>query len=127
METGVEETTFIKVDQCSNSVSDEMHKVSDWTKSYTDNIDDIRMAHEIQSLVHQIMNPVEFVKTISLVGVIYVEDDKEGKNGLTVREMIKQVLDTYMAVTIQYGYIEYDINRPFAEQAKENIGRNQKG
>lgn len=120
--TGEEEMSFIKVEQCPNSVSTEMHKVSDWTKDYMDNLEDIKAAHEVQMAVREIMDPEEFVKTLALIGILYENETVTTPAlGLTIKESVTQVLDTYALATVHLGYGEYDINRPFAEQAKENI------
>jgi len=121
IETGEEEMSYIKVDQCHNSVSDEMHKVSDWLKAYTDNIEDIKAAHRIQLFVREVMNPEEFIKTLALIGIIYDREPTTTALGLNIKDSVKQVIDTYSIATVKYGYANYDTSRPFAEQVDENI------
>lgn len=112
--TGEQNTTFIKVEQCPHSVSDEKQVVRDWIKPYLDHQEEIVMAREIQSLVVKYMEPRKYWALLCLLN----EVAKTQKSG---EELIKMCMAQYISVPVGLGYTNYDINKPFIEQAKENM------
>lgn len=114
-ETGESTMRYIKVQQCSNSTSDEQHVVKDWVKPYIDNQSEIDMAHKIQHLATDYFNPRKFWFLLTSLNRFEKEDDRFEK------ELVIKAFNKYMSSTIAIGYVNYDINRPFIEQAEENI------
>lgn len=125
-DNGDSKRRFIKVQQCENSTSNEVHTVKEWVKPYLDHIDEINIAHQIQTLVTDYFNPKEFYKTVKLLELIADEMtdcslkkvSEETKNEFIERS--KEILTHYVITSIRLGY-EYDINKPFIEQAERNM------
>lgn len=116
METGEHNMQYIKTSQCSNSVSDEQQLVKDWVKPYTDNIDEINIAHDIQRLVSQHFDSRKFWYILSML--LKVSQETNHKEHA---EMINIAITKYLSTSVGIGYTEYDINKPFIEQAQKNI------
>lgn len=117
--TGEDQTQYVKVQQCENSVSDEMQLVRDWVKPYTDHQDEINVAHLIQHQVTNYFNPREFwIMTQILRKLPHVLPTEEDS---PTRDAGVELLKSYMITTVGLGYCEYDINKPFIPQAEENM------
>lgn len=117
-----QETTYVKVDQCSNSVSDEQQLVREWIKPYLDNQAEIDIAHEIQSLAAKYFDPRKFWLLLSfLAKMSETLENKSEKASELGKEVIAMAAAKYLSSSIALGYTSYDINRPFIEQAKENM------
>jgi Fe-S-cluster containining protein len=110
-----EELSFVKVDQCPNSVSDEQQLVRDWVKPYLDHAEEISYAHTMQTMVVDYFDPAKFWRFIQNIVMLLKERDNE------LYEKFLDLPKTYFGTIIGYAYTNYDINRPFVEQAKENI------
>lgn len=125
IKTGEKKLQYIKVDQCPNSKSDEMHVVKDWVKPYTDHMDEINKAHELQHLVTDYVNTRTF---FYLMDILISHDLVNEENGEELHQeeivsVIGGLARSYINATINLGYVEYDINKPFIEQADENINK----
>lgn len=108
--------TFIKVDQCPNSVSDEQQVVREWVKSYLDHEEEIAYAHQMQTMVTNYLDTKEFWAMIQKLLVF--------ANGAESEEIMEKFLSlpkSYIGTVIALGYADFDINQPFIEQAKVNI------
>lgn len=127
---------YIKVEQCPNSVSDEMHLVKDWVKSYTDNVDKISLAFELQGVVPQYFDPKTFytffqalVHSISLADEFFRDRYPEGGVPAVMDEMIElrdqaaRVYDFYLIEN--YKLYDYDTSQPFVPQAQEKLTKMQ--
>lgn len=114
--TGCSETRYIKVEQCQNSVSDEQQLVKDWIKPYLDNKAEIDTSRRVQHLPADYFDTREFWMTLSTIHEIskFTKHDTLSFNA-------SEALNLYMTQTIGIGYANYDINKPFIEQAEENI------
>lgn len=117
--TGESSTQYVKVQQCENSVSDEMHTVREWVQPYLDHQDEINVAHKIQHLVVDYFNPRDFWMVCATLRKIVDIPGAEDDNKFT--EMAKELMERYIIASVSLGYARYDINRPFIEQAEENI------
>ena len=119
-ETGESGAEYVKVSQCPNSVSDEQHTVRDWLKSYLDHQEEINIAHEIQHLSTKHFNPRHFWL---LLGVLRKIGENASKDkGVDDRSsLFDTALHHFLATTVAIGYTHYDTNKPFIEQAEENI------
>ena len=104
--------TFIKVGQCDNSKSDNDVLVKDWVQSYLDHEEEIHIAHEIQTYVADFFLPRDFFNLCQ-----FVIDNFET---CEAKEELRKTMGIVMANTIGHGYLDYDINKPFLEQAKRN-------
>lgn len=113
-----EELKFVKVEQCDNSKVDNDVLVKDWVQTYLDNSDEIRISHEIQTYMTRFFIPSELFKLCSLIIKVKKESKAEDANGIAA--MLLLAMETVVNNTVRYGYIEYDINKPFLEQAQEN-------
>lgn len=131
LDTEEEEFKFIICGQCKNSVSDKMHVVKDWVKKYSDNKTEINIAHEIQTKVIKYFDPKEFYKAAQIVHLYeqYLKrnseritelDDDDNKTFETA-ELGTKAFNVYVTNSIMLGYVEYDINQPFAPQAEKNL------
>lgn len=105
--------TFIKVDQCANSKDGGPVKVRDWCKAYLDNVDEVKIAHRLQTLVVNFYQPSDFNL---LCKSIYDATDKD-----EVKKAMMDIVETANITTVGYGYIEYDTDKPFLKQAQENL------
>jgi Fe-S-cluster containining protein len=119
VETGESTTQYVKVQQCQNSISDEMQLVRDWVKPYTDHQDEINVAHEIQHMVTRYFNPRKFWMTAQILrklpDVLQVREDS------LIQDAGIELLRAFITNTVGYGYMEYDISKPFIPQAEENM------
>ena len=118
-----EEFTFIKVDQCENSKCDNDVLVKDWVQPYIDNVEDIRLAHKIQTYITNFFLPSDFFQLSMFI--LHAADANTGV-GTEIKldkakEKLRDAIQAVFANTIGYGYTNYDINKPFAEQAKKNL------
>ena len=115
------DTRFIKVEQCSNSISNEMHTVKDWIQPYFNHKEEIDIAHEIQLLSLNYFN----ARTLWLLFQINlaISDTIKNNNEFNkdTSDTIKKVVEEYTNISISLSYVSYDINKPFIEQAKNNI------
>ena len=117
------EFAFIKVDQCENSKCDNNVLVKDWVQPYLDNAEDIHLAHKIQTYITNFFLPSDFFQLSMFVlhaadSIIDVDDEIKLDE---IKEMLRHAMKTIFINTIGYGYTDYDINKPFAEQAKKNL------
>lgn len=117
--TGESSTTYIKVQQCPNSVSDEQQSVRDWVKAYTDHQDEINAAHKIQQYVTDYFDPREFDTALKLMAKLALKADITPAKEFAAS--VQHVMNQFMVATIKAGYANYDINRPFIEQVEENL------
>ena len=121
-----DETSYIKVEQCANSKSNEEHVVKDWVKPYTDNIDDINLAHKIQTLP-TVFDCRSFYLLCRFIAEPYLnhpeklvrEDNEEQDKSFF--ELFIELSKQYFISTCSLGYSNYDINKPFKEQAEHVI------
>ena len=122
-DSDVEEFTFIKVDQCENSKCDNDVLVKDWVKPYLDNTEEIRLAHKIQTYITNFFLPSDFFQLSMFV--LHAADANIGAGAGVkldeVKEELRDVMKTVFVNTIGYGYTDYDISKPFAEQARKNL------
>ena len=124
---GESEVNYIKVKQCSNSVSDEMHTVKEWIQPYLDHQKEIDIAHKIQHLSTDYFNPRKFWTVVQILNgivdfkkdLISTEKDIELPNDFL--SITDSLLNKYTTLSIEKGYAQYDINKPFIEQAEDNI------
>jgi Fe-S-cluster containining protein len=131
LDTGEEETQYVICGQCKNSVSDKMQVVKDWVKKYNDNKIEIGIAHEIQTKIVEYFDPKEFYKAAQIVHLyeqylkekseLFTELDDDDNKTLETAELGTKAFNVYVTNTISLGYIEYDINQPFAPQAEKNL------
>lgn len=128
VETGETTLRFIKVEQCSNSKSDEQVVVRDWVKDYTDHIDEIAKAHEIQHYVTSFFDTRKFFETLQFYAVVFktgnalkLDLEVDPELGEKMLDSIFGIGERYIGGTIMYGYSEYDTLKPFIEQADENL------
>lgn len=122
--TGENSIQYIKVEQCPNSVSNEMHTVKDWLKPYLDHQEEIDMAHKLQHLITDYFNPRDFWATITILKEMMEEAPKEilRKEAFdTFKEISKELLSRYIVTSNGVAYAEYDTDKPFIPQAEENI------
>jgi len=108
--------TFIKVDQCPNSVSDEQQVVREWVKSYLDHEEEIAYAHQMQTMVTNYFDTKEFWAMIQKLLVF-----ARGAESEEIMEKFLSLPKSYIGTVIALGYADFDINQPFIEQAKVNI------
>lgn len=120
------ETSYIKVEQCASSKSDEEHVVKDWVKPYTDNISDINLGHKIQTLP-TIFDHRSFYLLCRFIAEPYlnhpeksVRKDNEEQDK-SFFELFVNLAKEYFISTCSLGYSNYDINKPFKEQAEHVI------
>ena len=117
---GSSEFTFIKVGQCENSKCDNDVLVKDWVKPYTDNANEIHMAHELQTYITNFFMPSDYFKLCTYI-INSVESEEAASEMLQkLKDSIKDSMKTICLNTIGLGYAEYDISKPFLEQAQQN-------
>ena len=118
-----EEFTFIKVDQCENSKCDNDVLVKDWVQPYIDNVEDIRLAHKIQTYITNFFLPSDFFQLSMFV--LHAADANVGVGaGIKsdeAKERLRDAIQTVFTNTIGFGYVNYDTSKPFAEQAIKNL------
>lgn len=121
--TGNCSANYIKVEQCSNSISDEQHTVREWIQPYLDHQDEINIAHKIQHLVTDYFNPKKFWMMTQALRKIAITppEDATNKDKNKFKEMSETIVKEYVRISIGLGYAEYDINKPFIPQAENNI------
>lgn len=113
-------TKYVKVTQCQNSISDEQHTVREWVQKYIDNEKEVEIAHKIQSLVTNYIDPREYWLTMnSLVAKIKEDCHAEQTNELI--SYAEKALKDYVTISITIGYSDYDTSKPFISQANEKI------
>jgi len=127
---------YIKVDQCPNSTSTEMHIVRDWVKRQIDHMEEISLAYEMQGIIIEYFDPSRFyslmnsvINTFALTDILALitQDDEESdekadflKSAKKINEDANSLLEGYIAAVYAL-YNTYDINKPFIPQATENI------
>lgn len=115
-ETNVEELGFIKVSHCANSTSDEQHTVREWVQPYMDHLEEIKYAHRLQYMITDYFSPREFCFLVNLS-----KDTAEAHNDEQMLASVRTLMMEYVKNYIMIAYGAYDINKPFIEQAEENI------
>jgi hypothetical protein len=120
-ETNESNTQYIKVQQCENSVSDEMHTVREWVAPYTANEKEIEAAHKIQHLVTDYFNPRKFWLLSMVLKELSANSSIPESEHDEFVEMSSEMLKLYIATSINLGYVSYDIDKPFIEQAERNM------
>lgn len=116
--------TYIKTEQCPNSVSDEQHVIKDWVKPYTDHLSEIGVAHEIQHYLTTFYDPQMFMYMCKFFSEPILNDKEnatdEEKHMLSVfADLMKVEIDA----TINIGYLLYKTDMPFEEQAREAMDK----
>ena len=114
-------TNYIKVEQCPNSISDEQQVVKEWIKPYLDNQEEIDIAHDIQYLMTKYIEPRKYWLLLSLLRKMEQTEKYKDEISSFGAELIEYCMKYYLSIPIGIGYAEYDINKPFIEQAQENI------
>lgn len=112
------DTQYIKVEQCPNSTSDETHTVREWIQPYLDNQKEIDIAHKMQTLITEYIDTKEFWMLMQMNAETASHVEKVKEEGVN---LIESVMKKYITTTIYACYVNYDINKPFIEQAEENI------
>ena len=113
---GTKEAKYLKVSQCQNSISDEQQLVRDWVKPYLDHKDEIELAHQIQHLVTNHFDPKAYWFLLSFARILV-----KTTNDKNLEDKVKEAMYTYLSISIGLGYTNYDIDKPFIEQAENNI------
>lgn len=134
VEHKIENTRYCKVEQCENSKGhNNPVKVRDWVKRYNDNIREITLAHKIQTLVIEYFQMSDFMILASYLDRCITEEINSSLSKGTPEEndeivqsrkfsnIINQSVDAIIGVTVGVGYTQYDITKPFYEQAENNI------
>ncbi len=122
---------FIKVSQCDNSRSNEMHVVKDWTKRYIDNAEQIQLAFEMQGVINEFFDPRLFyaffmtiVDTFSMFDILGLTQNEQFnealKDGTEIKEDAKFVFEKYVRA-IYTLYFDYDISQEFIPQAQQHL------
>lgn len=116
LSTGESTTKYVKVEQCSNSISDEQQTVRDWVQSYLNHQDEIDAAHKIQHLVTNYFNARNFY-----LSFLFLHDCAGKFDNEDAGDKIMSVLKQYVAVSVHVAYAEYNTDKPFIEQVENNI------
>lgn len=123
--TGEKSTTFIKVEQCDNSKGGEEHTIKDWVQPYIKNIDEINIAHIMQTRVTDYYNPRTFFQMVKFINILQeVGEDSNDTYKDIINEgtdKINKIFTSYCTTTVELAYVNYDINKPFIEQAEANL------
>lgn len=107
-----EEFIFIKVDQCENSKSNDKVLVKDWVKNYTDNAKEIKLAHELQTYITKFISPVKLFNLSHFIAT--------NKSTEELPDRLKEIIKSIFVGAVGNAYLNYDINKPFLEQAEQN-------
>ena len=118
-DTTEEDFIFIKVEQCDNSKSDEDVLVKDWVQPYIDNAKEIKAAQDLQTYITRVFPVHDFFKLSKFV-LSYNVIDKCNDKITDTKEKLYETLKSVISNTIEYVYVNYDINKPFLEQVEEN-------
>lgn len=121
--TGVTHTDFVKVEQCPNSVSDEMHTVREFVQSYLDHQDEYNAAHDLQHLPAMCFDTRDFWFTAGLMSSLIKKGHAKGElpdELLDEEEGLPSLSQHYLQTVITLAYANYDIQKPYVEQAREN-------
>lgn len=138
---GTTSHSYIQVQSCENSKKiPEEHTVKDWVKFYTDHIPEHNVAHDLQLCVHDYFIPKNFFlvcetiisllvsreaqkQNLSEEEVLNMSSDKMADilNKDTLGESILGINMKYIETTINLCYADFDINKPFVEQAQKNL------
>lgn len=111
---------FIKVSQCPRSVSDEQQVVGDWVKKYLDHEEEVTYAHDLQTLSTDYFNTREFwFVTVALRDIVEKHGSKLSEDSFPIK-VVTNLLKTYILTVVSLTYADYDISRPFIEQAEKN-------
>lgn len=124
VKTGEVEESYIKVSQCQNSISDEMHTVREWTQAQRNNAKEVELAHEMQTIVTSYFNPRAFwLLTDIMEDIIQEHEDEFAKSVTSIvpNELMQELQRAYVQRTIELIYGDYDTDKPFLEQAKERL------
>lgn len=118
-DSGESNLEFIKVSQCPNSVSDEQQIVREWVKPYLDHAEEITVAHKIQHLATEYFDTRNFWLFLRML----YDASKSSKlfKDSNDDNIIQIAMTQYALRSIDVGYLKYDINQPFIEQAENNI------
>ena len=115
---------YVKVSQCDNSKGhNELHVVKDWCKDYLAHFDEIKAAHELQTCVESYFpcRLLDFLMFIILSATKNQEDlSHEFKDIESVIQVLSELYFNFQQEFISTMYSNYDINKPFIEQAEEN-------
>jgi hypothetical protein len=113
---------YVKVAQCDNSKGhNELHTVEDWCKDYVANINEIKVAHELQTCVEDYF-PCRLLDFIMFVVTKTPTDTLPEKFAELVPflNVMSNMYDEFQNKYIAILYGNYDTDKPFIEQAKEN-------
>lgn len=112
--------TFIKVSQCSNSQGhNNPQLVRDWVKTSLEHQEEVEHAHLLQSYVEKHFPARLFDVVMSIMGMQLPEDAPE--NLKEVNGQIKELKKVFYDLYLHYVYENFDTDRPFIEQVKENM------
>ena len=112
--------SFIKTEQCPNSKGhNELHKVKDWCKDYLDNIEEIKIAQDLQTLVDQYF-PCNVFHALTSDLLTEKKEESFTEDQKEVKEQLINLFDNFAVRYVFYIYAHYNTSRPFIEQAKEN-------
>ena len=106
---------FVKVSQCSNSVSDKQHIVRDWVKNYLEHKEEIYIAHKLQILIQEYYDSKYFYRFMNFSTNAYGKFSIDDYN-----KDSKDFIGMYVSKFLEIIY-NYDINKPFIPQAEENL------
>lgn len=126
VEDGSEIVSYVKVDQCSNSVSDEQQLVRDWVKASLDHQEEIAYAHKLQTGVSKHFNTRTFWLSMQvLVNIVrdYEQQKDVDKDKPFLSKMLLELPKTYLSNVVALAYLEFDTSKPYIEQAKENLAK----
>lgn len=121
--TGEESVHYVKVSSCANSQGhNELHVVEDWCKNYLAHIDEIKVAHELQTCVEDFF-PCRLLDFLMFViGRAQEEHDlpEQFKDLEPALNSMRQIYNAFQDKYIGVLYANYDTSKPFIEQAKKN-------
>lgn len=122
IETGETTEEYIKVEQCPNSISDEMHTVREWTQAQRNHTKEVEVSRELQTIINDYLNPRAFWLLTMCLAHIF---DEKGvpevvKEKLDDCNLIIELQDLYVKRTIDLLYV-FDTNKPFIEQVQSKM------
>lgn len=116
------QTSFIKVEQCPNSKTNDEVVVRDWISRYLDNIDEISLAHNIQTCIAEYIDARKYVSLLNFFDLINLDnEDIEKDMREKMKESIQSMKEHYLTDIVCIGYMNYDITKDFLPQAEENL------
>lgn len=114
--------SFVKVTQCDNSKGHKTQIVRDWVQKSLDTAEETSYAHLMQTYVENFF-PAKLFDF--MIVVMALHEVKAPKNDISfIKESQSKIANLkaeFFTAYVSSLYMHYDTNRPFIEQAKENM------